>query len=101
MRPVDDRLKALYCAYLANFAIEAVYPPQPLQAHTDTVKLTSEDVASLTRAVFESNPNVDAIYFQGALLDRLKILDRLESELNVPIVPSNPAMLWMIFRART
>ena len=94
--PVDDRLKALYRDYLASFGIEAVYPPQLLQAHTDAVKLTPEDVARLTRTVFESNPNVDVIYFQGALLDPLKILDQLELELNVPIVASNPAMLWMI-----
>jgi maleate cis-trans isomerase len=67
-----------------------------LRAHTDAVKLNSEEVANLTRAAFEANANVDAIYFQGALLDPLKVLDRLESELNVPIVASNPAMLWMI-----
>jgi maleate cis-trans isomerase len=96
MTPVDDRLKALYRDYLASFGIEAVYPPQLLQAHTDAVKLTPEDVASLTRTVFESNPNVDVIYVQCALLDPLKILDQLELELDVPIVASNPAMLWMI-----
>ena len=94
--PVDDRLKALYRDYLATFGIEAVYPPQALRAHTDAVNLNSEQVASITRETFEANANVDAIYFQGALLDPLKVLDRLESELNVPIVASNPAMLWMI-----
>ncbi len=96
MTPVDDRLKALYRDYLANFGIEALYPPQLLRAHTDAVKLNSEEVANLTRAAFEANANVDAIYFQGALLDPLKVLDCLESELNVPIVASNPAMLWVI-----
>jgi maleate cis-trans isomerase len=96
MTPVDDQLKALYRDYLANFGIEALYPPQLLRAHTDAVKLNSEEVANLTRAAFEANANVDAIYFQGALLDPLKVLDCLESELNVPIVASNPAMLWVI-----
>ena len=96
MTPVDDRLKALYRDYLASFGIEAVYPPQTLRAHTDAVKLSSEQVASITREMFAANANVDAIYFQGALLDPLKVLHRLESELNVPIVASNPAMLWMI-----
>jgi maleate cis-trans isomerase len=96
MTPVDDQLKALYRDYLANVGVEAVYPPQLLRAHTDAVKLNSEEVASLTRAAFEANANVDAIYFQGALLDPLKVVDRLESELNVPVVASNPAMLWVI-----
>ena len=96
MTPVDDRLKALYRDYLASFGIEAIYPPQLLRAHTDAVKLSSEQVASITREMFAANANVDAIYFQAALLDPLKVLDRLESELNVPIVASNPAMLWMV-----
>jgi maleate cis-trans isomerase len=96
MTPVDDQLKALYRDYLANVGVEAVYPPQLLRAHTDAVKLNSEEVASLTRAAFEANANVDAICFQGALLDPLKVVDRLESELNVPVVASNPAMLWVI-----
>lgn len=96
MTPVDDRLKALYRDYLASFGIDAVYPPQLLRAHTDAVKLNSEEVAIITREMFAANSNVDAIYFQGALLDPLKVLDRLESELNVPIVASNPAMLWVI-----
>ena len=39
---------------------------------------------------------MDAIYFQGALLDPLPILDKLEAELKLPIVASNPAMLWLI-----
>jgi maleate cis-trans isomerase len=94
--PVDDDLKALYRNYLAEFNIDAIYPPQTLRAHTDAVKLNPEEVASITRETFEANSNVDAIYFQGALLDPLKVLDRLECELNVPIVASNPAMLWVI-----
>ena len=96
MTPVDDRLKSLYRDYLAAFDIEAIYPPQALRAHTDAQQLTPEDVATMTRETFAVNSNIDAIYFQGALLDPLKVLDRLESELRVPIVASNPAMLWVI-----
>jgi maleate isomerase len=96
MTPVDDQLKGLYRDYLAGFEIEAVYPAQSLRAHTDAQKLTPEDVAALTRESFAAQSNIDAVYFQGALLDPLKVLDRLESEFQVPIVASNPAMLWMI-----
>jgi maleate cis-trans isomerase len=67
MTPVDDQLKRLYQDYLAAFDIEALYPPQTLRAHTDAQKLTSEDVAAMTRETFAAPPNVDAIYFQGAL----------------------------------
>lgn len=96
MTPVDDQLKKMYRDYLVGFGIEAVYPPQTLRAHTDAQKLTSSDVASMTKAALAQYPQVDAIYFQGALLDPLPILDKLETELKVPIVASNPAMLWLI-----
>ena len=96
MTPVDDRLKELYRGYLAEFGIDAVYSPQTLAVHTEAVKLNPEQVVTLTRESFEANSSVAAIYFQGALLDPLKVLDRLELELNVPVVASNPAMLWVI-----
>jgi maleate isomerase len=96
MTPVDDQLKDLYRDYLAAFNIEAVYPPQVLRAHTEALRLTPEQVATMTRETFAAQSNIDAVYFQGALLDPLKVLDRLESELRVPIIASNPAMLWVI-----
>ncbi len=96
MTPVDDELKELYREYLAAFDIEAVYPPQTLRAHTDAQNLTPEDVGKMTRETFTAQSNIDAIYFQGALLDPLKVLDGLETELKVPIIASNPAMLWVI-----
>jgi maleate isomerase len=96
MTPVDDKLKEMYRNFLAEFGIEAVYPPQTLRAHTDAQKLTPTDVESMTRTTFEQQSAVDAIYFQGALLDPIKVLAKMESDLNLPIVASNPAMLWLI-----
>jgi maleate cis-trans isomerase len=40
--------------------------------------------------------DIDAIYFQGAVLDPLKVLDQIESDLKTIAVASNPAMLWNI-----
>ena len=96
MTPVDDRLKKMYHDYLAGFGIESFYPPQILRAHTDAQKLTSSDVEEMTRKALREYPNVDAIYFQGALLDPIPILDKLETKLQMPIVASNPAMLWLV-----
>ena len=96
MTPVDDQLKKMYYDYLAAFGIESFYPPQILRAHTDAQKLTSDDVEAMTRKALSEYPNVDAIYFQGALLDPIPILDKLETDLKLPIVASNPAMLWLI-----
>jgi maleate isomerase len=96
MTPVDDKLKEMYRNFLAEFGIEAIYPPQTLRAHTDAQKLTPNDVESMTRATFMSQSGTDAIYFQGALLDPIKVLDKMEADLKVPIVASNPAMLWFV-----
>ncbi|MGH7888619.1 MAG: hypothetical protein ACREPG_12180, partial [Candidatus Binatia bacterium] len=88
MTPVDDQLKKMYYDYLAAFGIESFYPPQILRAHTDAQKLTSSDVEAMTRKALGEYPNVEAIYFQGALLDPIPILDKLETELNLPIIAS-------------
>jgi maleate cis-trans isomerase len=96
MTPVDDQLKKLYQDYLAGFGLESVFPRQTLRAHTDAVKLTSADVEAMTRTAHGQFPDVDAIYFQGALLDPLPILDKMEADFQLPIVASNPAMLWLI-----
>ena len=74
MTPVDDNLKEMYRDFLAGFGIEAIYPAQ----------------------TFIAQPGADAIYFQGALLDPIKVLANMEAELKVPIVASNPAMLWFV-----
>jgi maleate cis-trans isomerase len=86
----------MYRDYLAEFNIDSVYPPQTLRAHTDAQKLTPRDVEALTRESLAKFSDVDAIYFQGALLDPLPILQSLEAELGLPIIASNPAMLWVI-----
>ena len=96
MTPVDDTLKDMYRQFLAKFGIEANYPAQTLRAHTDAQKLTPVDVESMTRATFMTQRGADAIYFQGALLDPIKVLEQLEAELAIPIVASNPAMLWFV-----
>ncbi len=96
MTPVDDNLKTLYRDYIARFGIESFYPPQTLRAHTDAQKLTSQDVKAMTRSSLSQYPHVDAIYFQGALLDPLPVLEILEAESKIPIIASNPAMLWLM-----
>jgi Arylmalonate decarboxylase len=96
MTPVDDELKKMYRDYFAGFGIESFYPPQTLRVHTDAQKLTANEVEAMTRAALADFPAADAIYFQGALLDPIPILEKMESELKLPIVASNPAMLWVI-----
>ena len=59
-------------------------------------KVGPDEVFANTTAAFDSVIGADAIYFQGARLDPLPIVDRLEDKLGVPVIASNPAMLWHI-----
>jgi maleate isomerase len=58
-------------------------------------KLDSEEIFSRTARTFEGT-GADGIYFQGARLDPLPIIAKLEEQLGVPVIASNPAMLWHI-----
>jgi maleate cis-trans isomerase len=45
---------------------------------------------------WEGSGDHDALYFQGAVLDPLPIVDGFERDIGKPVVASNPAMLWYI-----
>lgn len=96
MTPFDEAMNKMIRDYLDNAAIEALSPP-PLFGHfTEAMKVEPEDVYLLTKKAFKGVKNVEAIYFQGAVLDPLKVLQRMEEELRTAVVASNPAMLWFI-----
>jgi maleate cis-trans isomerase len=59
-------------------------------------KVGPEEVFASAAQAFGAAGAADAIYFQGARLDPLPIIDKLERELAVPVIASNPAMLWHI-----
>jgi len=59
-------------------------------------KVGPEEVFANTTAAFNAAGGADAIYFQGARLDPLPVIDKLETQLGVPVIASNPAMLWHI-----
>jgi maleate cis-trans isomerase len=59
-------------------------------------KVGPEEVMANTVKAFSVAGGADGIYFQGARLDPLPIIGKLEEQLGVPVVASNPAMLWHI-----
>jgi hypothetical protein len=94
LTPFDSALNAGIRDFLARFAIAGVSPSEVLRHYTDALQMTPDAVVAYAeRAMAEQQP-VDAIYFQGAVLDPMDCLDALEAELKVPVVVSNPAMLW-------
>lgn len=58
------------------------------------VDLSAQQLFDLVVKTYQSYPPADAIYFQGATMDPLPIIQRLEDALNLPVIASNPAMIW-------
>jgi len=58
------------------------------------VDLSADQLYELVVKTYQSHPPAAAIYFQGATMDPLPIIQRLEDSLNVPVIASNPAMIW-------
>ena len=94
LTPFDESLNKLICSFLADFAIAAAPASETLQHYTDALGMTPEDVVAYARRAITEHRDVDAIYFQGAVLDPMDCLETMESELKIPVVASNPAMIW-------
>lgn len=96
LTPFDAALNQLIRNFLAQFAIAAVSPSETLGHYTDALKMTADDVIAYARRAIVGHNEVDAIYFQGAVLDPMDCLEKMENELHLPVVASNPAMNWYL-----
>jgi len=94
LTPFDASLNQLIRDFLSQFDIVATSPSEILRHYTDAVKMTSDDVIAYARRAIAEQASVDAIYFQGAVLDPMDCLEQMERELKLPVVASNPAMNW-------
>ena len=96
LTPFDEPLIKLIRDHLAAAGIDAVSPPQLFADYTDAFSLGPEEVFRLASKARDDVGAVDAIYFQGAPFDPIKVIHRLEEDLRTTVVASNPAMLWAI-----
>jgi len=94
LTPFDPSLNSLIRDFLDQFGLIAISPSETLQHYTDALKMTSDDVIAYARRAIVAERQVDAIYFQGAVLDPMDCLEQMERELSLPVVASNPAMNW-------
>ena len=95
LTPFDTPMNALIVEHLAKEGVTAV-APQSFDRLDVPKRMTPEEVFELTKKHLNAVGTVDAIYFQGAVLDPIKCLDQLESELHKTVIASNPAMLWYV-----
>jgi hypothetical protein len=93
LTPFDVRLNELIVEYLAKAGVMAVAPHSFAELAVPK-RMTPDEVFALTAENLAAAGAVDAIYFQGAVLDPIQCLERIESELKKTVVASNPAMLW-------
>jgi len=95
LTPFDVRLNDLIVAHLAKAGVTAI-SPNSFDELSVPKRMTPDEVFDLTKKNLAAVGKVDAIYFQGAVLDPIKCLERIESELNATVVASNPAMFWYV-----
>lgn len=95
LTPFETRLNGMIQEYLteAGFSANA---PKAFADIGDAGRLGSKAVYDLTQQALTEVGSVDAIYFQGAVLDPLPVLQQIEDNLKVTAIASNPAMLWEI-----
>ncbi len=96
LTPFDARLNELICEHLQKVGITAL-APYSFQELAVPKRMTPEEVFELAKKnLSAAGKKVDAIYFQGAVLDPIKVLDKIESELRATVIASNPAMFWYV-----
>ena len=95
LTPFEARLNGMIEEYLteAGFSVRA---PKSFANIGEAGRLGPQAVYDLTQQALAEVGSVDAIYFQGAVLDPLAVLQRIEDDLNITAIASNPAMLWEI-----
>jgi hypothetical protein len=95
LTPFDARLNDLIVEHLAKVGVTAISPNSFAELAVPK-RMTPDEVFDLTKKNLSAVGKVDAIYFQGAVLDPIKCLERVESELDATVIASNPAMLWYV-----
>lgn len=95
LTPFDQKLNELICGHLQRGGVSAV-APHPFQDLAVPRRLDPDEVFDLTKRNLRATDPVDAIYFQGAVLDPIKALEKIERELGLTAIASNPAMLWYL-----
>ena len=97
MTPFDAKSDAVIRDHLNSLGFTVhLGPPFEGRKAGSGVDLTPDKLFDLVVKTYRSYRPADAIYFQGATMDPLPIIQRLENELKVPVIASNPAMFWNV-----
>jgi hypothetical protein len=95
LTPFDRRLNDLIVEHLKRENVTAISPHSFAELAVPK-RMAPDEVFDLAKKNLSTAGDVDAIYFQGAVLDPIKCLQRIETDLNKTVIASNPAMLWYL-----
>lgn len=95
MTPFDEEMNARLKKALSEAGFTVLSCPlfESYEARAAS-KIGPDKLFDRTRDAFREAREAEAIYFQGGVLDPVPIIQRVEDNLGVPVIASNPVMLW-------
>jgi maleate isomerase len=95
MTPFDEEMNQRIARRLKDSGFNVLSSPslEHLGARTGT-HVAPDDILRIVEKVVAETPEADTIYFQGAPFDPLSVIEKIETSLKLPVIASNPAMLW-------
>ena len=96
LTPFDAYMNSLVVPHLTTAGFDVQLADLGFNSEQEAVDLDSSVVFDMARGAVRAAEGVQALYFQGAVLNPLPVIDEMEAEFGLPVVASNPAMLWSV-----
>ena len=96
LTPFDAYMNSLVVPHLQEAGFDVQLADLGFSSEQEAVGLDADVVFDMARGAVVAADGVQALYFQGAVLNPLPVIDEMEAEFGLPIVASNPAMLWSV-----
>ncbi len=96
LTPFDAYMNSLVVPHLQEAGFDVQLADLGFSSEQEAVDLDPSVVFDMARGAVQAADGVQALYFQGAVLNPLPVIDEMEAEFGLPIVASNPAMLWSV-----
>lgn len=96
LTPFDAYMNSLVVPHLTAAGFDVQLADLGFNSEQEAVDLDSSVVFEMARGAVRAAEGVQALYFQGAVLNPLPVIDEMEAEFGLPVVASNPAMLWSV-----
>ena len=96
LTPFDSYMNSLVVPHLTAAGFDVQLADLGFNSEQEAVGLDGSVVFDMARGAVQTADGVQALYFQGAVLNPLPVIDEMEAEFGLPVVSSNPAMLWSV-----